>query len=216
MVHRFALSRSTVHAVLKVSAAAAAKSSRQGMGATVGGIRATFGAQGRYGSPHSWAKSTVVLSPAYVGMRVRCFHEDKLPNVAKKTTWDMDVFHENISDAERKSIMAAFDLIDEDENGVIDKHEQEALKLILTDAGFDYQDVSKCIIEMDLDKNGEISRQEFIEWYEHLHSKKLIHSFIQPSINQSINQPTNLACEHATKHVNKHTYQCSPAPQPLP
>jgi hypothetical protein len=187
MVNRFALSRLTVRAVAKVTAAAAVKSSRQGKGATVGGIGAAFCARGWYGSPHSWAKSTVVLSPAHVGMGARSFHEDKLPNVAKKLTWDMDVFHESISETERKSIIAAFDLIDEDENGVIDKHEQEALKLILTDAGFDFQDVSKCIIEMDLDRNGEISREEFIEWYVHLHSQKHIHSFIHPPIRQSNN-----------------------------
>ena len=42
-------------------------------------------------------------------------------------------------------------MIDEDENGVIDKAEQGALMLILTDAGFDIKDVSKTILEIDTD-----------------------------------------------------------------
>mmetsp|Transcript_30492 Transcript_30492/g.76679 ORF Transcript_30492/g.76679 Transcript_30492/m.76679 type:complete len:201 (-) Transcript_30492:166-768(-) len=100
------------------------------------------------------------------GAWARGFHEDCLPP-KQQEDWRKP-FKEasgQVTEMEQRAIMAVFDLIDLDENGVIDKSEQGALELILSDAGFGQKDITRALVEMDEDGNGEISREEFVQWW---------------------------------------------------
>mmetsp|Transcript_87071 Transcript_87071/g.127331 ORF Transcript_87071/g.127331 Transcript_87071/m.127331 type:complete len:185 (+) Transcript_87071:26-580(+) len=72
------------------------------------------------------------------------------------------------SAAEMKAVMTIFSMIDEDENGVIDKTEMHSLALFLSKAGYgSVVEMEGTLEEMDIDQNGEISLEEFALWWKH-------------------------------------------------
>jgi len=50
-----------------------------------------------------------------------------------------------------------------------------SLKTVLIDAGFEVEEVEQCLQEMDKNKNGEISKEEFAHWwfFNHHHERVL-------------------------------------------
>mmetsp|Transcript_43101 Transcript_43101/g.84283 ORF Transcript_43101/g.84283 Transcript_43101/m.84283 type:complete len:201 (-) Transcript_43101:127-729(-) len=109
-----------------------------------------------------WQRRVALPSGVGGGVPARGFHEDALP---PKTVKIWKNKFANVPEIDQRAIIAAFDLIDLDENGVIDKGEQAALELILADAGFERKDIIRAIKEMDADGNGEIDRDEFVTWW---------------------------------------------------
>jgi len=131
----------------------------------------------RGGTPAASVPRLSFAGPAaFQGAWSRRFHEDSLPP-KQQEDWKKSFVASGVSEVEQNAIIAVFDLIDLDENGVIDKSEQAALELILADAGFAQKDIVRAIKEMDEDGNGEISREEFVQWWMssniHPRSKKI-------------------------------------------
>lgn len=71
-------------------------------------------------------------------------------------------------------IKQAFELIDKDKNGYLDKEE---LFEVLRNSGFSYNEAKSFVASVDMDKNGKVSFEEFIEFFQktnkyHINIKK--------------------------------------------